>query len=152
MTFIWFIFNRTHVDNSDDSVNVFILYNIRILLSSHYYYYNAGHTIRNMGSCWSPSFNEMAQDIWSWAAKDNNWLSVTFIPGIKNATAHAESKEYEPRTWWQLNPAIFKFIAEMVNVTLDMDLLASRVNYQLKPFASLSQYQEASSVDAFTLS
>ncbi len=113
---------------------------------------NVVHTIINMGSRQSLSCKKMAQDIWSQAAKNNDWFSVTFIPGVENAIADAESREYELRTELQLNPAISKFIVEMVNVTLVMDLFVCRFNYQLKPFASFWPAPEAPAVGAFTFS
>ena len=45
----------------------------------------------------------------------------------------------------------FKFIQIFLRTRLKIDLFASRLNYQLKPFVSLWQDPEAVSVDSFTL-
>ena len=67
---------------------------------------NAVHSIRNKGSCRSLSCNDLVKRIWSWAIQNNNWLSISYIPGIENYVADAESRQYELRTEWQLNPSI----------------------------------------------
>ena len=61
---------------------------------------NAVHSIRNMGSCHSLSCNDLVKRIWSWAIQSNNWLSVSYIPGVEISVADAESRQYE----WQLHP------------------------------------------------
>ena len=112
---------------------------------------NAVHSIRNMGSCRSLACNDLVKRIWSWAIQNNNWLSISYIPGVENSVADAESRQYELRTEWQLNPSIFRFIVRKLNIKLDIDLFASRVNYQLKPFVSFWPDPEAFAVDSFTL-
>ena len=112
---------------------------------------NAVHSIRNMGSCRSLTCNDLVKRIWSWAIQNNKWLSISYIPGVENSVADAESRQHELRTEWQLNPSIFRFIVRILNIKLDIDLLASRVNYQLKPFVSFWPDPEAFAVDSFTL-
>ena len=113
---------------------------------------NAVHSIRNMGSCRSPLCNAVVKDIWSWAISNSNWLSVSFIPGIINEIADRESRNHVFTTEWKIDPSIFEFIVKKLNVALDIDLFASRVNYQFKPFASLWPDPEAIAVDSFTFS
>jgi len=86
-----------------------------------------------------------------WAIQNNNWLSVSYIPGVENSVADAESGQYELRTERQLNPSMFKFIVRKLNIELDSDLFASRINYQLQLFASFWPDPEAITIDSFTL-
>ena len=111
---------------------------------------NAVYCIRNMGSCRSTTCNDIVKDIWSWAIKTNNWLSVSFIPGVQNDEADFESRHHELQTEWQLNPSIFKFIVRKLSFNVDIDLFASRINCQLKPFVSFWPDPEALAVDSFT--
>ena len=113
---------------------------------------NAVHSIKNMGSCRSLACNEEVKQIWNWAIQNQNCISVSFIPGVQNYLADAESRNYELRTGWQLNPSVFKFVIKKLNVTLDIDLFASRINCQFKPFASFWPDPEASAIDSFTFS
>ena len=71
---------------------------------------NAVHSIKNMGSCRSLACNEEVKQIWNWAIQNQNCISVSFIPGVQNYLADAESRNYELRTEWQLNPSVFKFV------------------------------------------
>jgi len=63
----------------------------------------------------------------------NIWLSVTHIPGIQNEASDRLNRRFIDRTEWQLNPSVFK---QLITVweRPDVDLFASRNNYQLKPF------------------
>ena len=113
---------------------------------------NTVHSIKNMGSCRSLACNEEVKQMWNWAIQNQNCISVSFIPGVQNYLADAESRNYELRTEWQLNPSVFKFVIKKLNVTLDIDLFASRINCQFKPFASFWPDPEASAIDSFTFS
>ncbi len=112
---------------------------------------NAVHSISNMGSCRSSACNDVVRRIWLWAIRNNNWLSISHIPGIQNDAADAESRQHDLTTEWQLNPSSFKFLVRKLSCSVDIDLFASRVNYQMKPFVSFWPDPEALAVNAFTL-
>jgi len=62
---------------------------------------------------------------------------VSSIPGIINEIGDKESGSHKLTTEWEINPYIFEFIVKKHNVSLDIELFTSRVNYQFKPFTSL---------------
>lgn len=93
--------------------------------------------------------NKIVQETWAWAIKNNKWLTVSHILGIENILADAEFRRHDTRMEWKLNPKKFEEIVEKLQVHLDVDLFASRLNYQFKPFVSFWSDPEASSVDAF---
>lgn len=63
--------------------------------------------------------------------------------------ADRESRIFNERTEWQLNPAVFGQI-QTLWVTTEIDLFATRANRQLAMFASWKPDPEATYIDAFT--
>ena len=64
--------------------------------------------------------------------------------------ADKESREKRLDTEWKLNPELFDCIVTLRG-TVSVDLFASRLNYQLKPFVSWRPDPEAKAIDAFSL-
>lgn len=91
--------------------------------------------INSQGGTKSPTCNDITCDIWSWCIENNTWLTASHIPGIQNTDADRESRKFNERTEWQLNPDIFSKIRDL-RVTPEIDLFATRVNRQLDRFAS----------------
>ena len=106
--------------------------------------------IRKMGGSKSMKCNEIANSIWNWCIEESVWLTVSHIPGKKNVEADKKSRIFDDHTEWKLNPKIFQKVQEKLGVP-KIDLFASRLNYQIKPFVSWGPDPEASAVDAFTL-
>ena len=106
--------------------------------------------INNMGGTHSLTCNEMAREIWLWCTQRNIWLSATHIPGVQNKTADRLSRKFTDRTEWQLDPCIFKKLVNLWGKP-EIDLFASRNNYQFKPFVSWHADPEAVAIDAFCL-
>ena len=81
---------------------------------------NAAHITKNMGSCRSLSCTDLVKRISSWTIQNNNWLSISYIPGVENPVVDAESRQYELRTesyiFQQLNPSIFRFIVRKLTI------------------------------------
>ena len=102
-----------------------------------------------MGGSRSPECNHVAHRIWIWAKERNIWLTATHIPGIENVEADAQSRQFNDRTEWKLDSKIFQRITDKL-FSPEIDLFASRLNYQLKPFVSWGPDPEAWAVDAFT--
>lgn len=107
--------------------------------------------IRNMGGSRSVDCNKIAREIWFWCKERNVWLTISHIPGKENTKADQNSRKFNDRTEWSLNRKIFQKISERV-FTPNIDLFASRMNFQLKPFVSWMPDPEAFAVDAFTIS
>ena len=79
------------------------------------------------------------------------WLIATHIAGVKNITADRESRNFDDRTEWKLNENVFRNITSRWG-TPDIDLFASRLNFQIKPFVSWKADPEATAINAFTIS
>ena len=107
--------------------------------------------INNMGGTRSVACNKVAREIWLWCIPKNIWLSATHIPGIQNEAADRLSRKFIDRTEWQLNPSVFNQLIKLWGRP-EIDLFASRNNYQLKPFVSWRADPEALAIDAFCLS
>ena len=106
---------------------------------------NLNHT----GGCKSTTCNQIAKEIWLWCKNKQLWLTASHIPGIENLEADHESRNFNDRTEWQLNPKIFSIITtKLGNPTKDM--FASRLSKQLNRYVSWRPETGATFVDAFT--
>jgi len=105
--------------------------------------------ISEMGGAKSKQCNDVANRIWMWCRQRNIWLSIAHIPGKMNTAADEKSRKFNDRTEWQLNPKYFKDLKKLG--VPDIDLFASRLNCQLKPFVSWGRDPEAVATNAFTL-
>ena len=85
-----------------------------------------------------------------WSISRNIWLSAAHIPGLTNVEADKASRKFNDRTEWQLNPCMFDKITQIWKRP-EIDMFASRINYQFKPFASWKPDPEAQAINAFTL-
>ena len=112
----------------------------------------AVHTINNMGTSHSPSCNTLVRKIWDVAIHKDLWLSATHLPGRFNEEADEESRKNESRLEWMLNQQKFAQIIKEFGRHPEVDLFASRLNYQFKPFISFRPDPECSAVNAFSIS
>ena len=103
-----------------------------------------------MGGSKSIPCNEVAKQIWALCIANNNWLRATYLPGCKNVEADAESRVFNDRTEWMLDPQIFKRITNKFG-SPEIDLLASRLNKECAKYSSWRSDQEALFVDAFSV-
>lgn len=107
--------------------------------------------VNKMGGSRSDLCNEVANKLWIWCKNHNIWVSAAHIPGKKNVTADAESRKANIDTEWQLNTNVFTKLTETWG-PFEIDLFASRLNYQVKPFVSWKPDPESDFIDAFLLS
>ncbi len=107
--------------------------------------------VRKMGGCKSRRCNAVALRIWNWALQRNNWLSIAYIPGVDNVKADKESREFNDRTEWKLNVREFQYMVKHFQEVPDVDLFASRLNFQLPRYVSWNPDPGAIATDAFTL-
>ena len=63
------------------------------------------------------------------------WVTAAHLPGRLNVLADEKSRLFDDKTEWRLNPLIFAQITQRFG-TPTIDLFASRLNFQLKPFVS----------------
>ena len=86
--------------------------------------------INNMGGIRSNLCDDIAFDIWQWAAEQQLWISTAYIPGFENVTADKNSRIFERSLEWKLTEDVFKQIVSTFGKP-DIDLFASRMNNQL---------------------
>ena len=106
--------------------------------------------IRNMGGSKSMACNNIAFNIWSWCRHRNIWITITHIAGIRNREADRQSRQFLDRTEWMLRRSYFNSIVKIFGQP-NIDLFASRLNCQMKPFVSWGPDPESSFVDAFSM-
>lgn len=78
------------------------------------------------------------------------WLTVALTPGKEN-------RKLRRTTEWLglwlglgcLNKQVFQIACDKLNTKSNIDLFASRINYQIKPYMSYSPDAEAIAVNAF---
>ena len=106
--------------------------------------------LRNMGGTRSLLCNDMAREIWLWCKEKQIWLSVSHIPGADNVLVDKASWVFDDTTEWKLEATIYEKITDRWGRP-DIDMFASRLNYQTLPYVSWGPDPQAMAVDAFTL-
>lgn len=107
------------------------------------------NTLNKMGTSHSPLLNSLIKTIWDWCIVNEVWITVARIPGKENVDADRESRKARRTTEWCLNKHIFHRACTKLNVKPNIDLFASRINCQLKPYISYTPDPEAIAVNAF---
>ena len=92
--------------------------------------------IMNMGTSRSKQCNHITFEIWEWCICHSVWLSIAHIPGVANVLADKASRLDTYHTEWMLSRKIFAKSIAKLGVTPQIDLFASRLNYQLEPYIS----------------
>ena len=111
----------------------------------------AVQVINKMGTSHSPECNEVCSKIWTDAINRDYFISSTHIPGKFNPEADKESRKHISSMEWMLNPKKFDQIIKFFGITPNIDLFASRINYQIKPFASFRADPESAHVNSYLL-
>ena len=112
----------------------------------------AVYSLTNMGTSHSPTCNSLVRQIWLWAIEKDIWISTAHIPGIFNTEADQKSREKPNDSEWKLDRGIFEQAIRHFNFYPEIDLFASRHNFQVKPYVSFKQDHEAHAIDAFSMS
>lgn len=105
--------------------------------------------INNMGGSKSPNCDWVTRQIWEHCVKHSIWLSATHLPGCENTEADRESRQFNDRTEWMLDPGVYGSIVSIFG-TPTIDLFASRLNKQCPVYASWRPDPDATIVDAFS--
>ncbi|CAB4000067.1 Hypothetical predicted protein [Paramuricea clavata] len=92
----------------------------------------------------------MAREVWAWCMTRNIWLTASHIPGKLNVVADKASRVFDDSTEWKLDANIFPKLTAHFG-TPEVDMFASRLNYQMTPFVSWHPDPQAWAIDAFTL-
>ena len=106
-------------------------------------------SINKKGSC-KNLLNNITRDIWLFCMNRHIMLTVSHIPGKNNTIADHLSRCQKAELEWHLNPRYFKRITEIFG-SVNIDLFASRLNYQLKPYVSWQPDPDAFFINAFHL-
>jgi len=103
--------------------------------------------ISRFGSC-KPHLNDITRDIWIHCMNRDNFITASHIAGKHNIIADKLSRNHRIELEWKLNPAIFNLLS-LVRGPFQIDLFASRVNFQMKPYISWHPDPDAFFIDAF---
>ena len=106
--------------------------------------------LNHQGGMHSVYCDKLAHSIWAFCQQRNLWVTAAHLPGQLNTLADAKSRIFDDKTEWKLNAQVFQ---EIVNnfITPEIDLFASRMNHQFKPYVSWFPDPGAKFIDAFTL-
>lgn len=107
--------------------------------------------INNMGGIASFQMDQLAFQIWQWCLVREIYISASFIPGVLNIRADFASRNFSDSTEWMLKRVLFQRLCEQT-FWPDIDLFASRNNYQIDRFVSWFPQPGAWAVDAFSFS
>ena len=105
--------------------------------------------INRMGSC-KPELNEVTREIWLFCLNRQLFISIFHIPGKENVRADKLSRDVSHMGLeWKLNEQVFNDIVNIFG-SFNLDLFASRINFQMKPYVSWFPDPEAFVIDAFS--
>ena len=108
--------------------------------------------ISKMGTSHSIACNLFTQDIWRFCIQRNMSISAAYVPGKLNVEADEESRKVNQDAEWLLNRDILLNALQVLKVKPEIDLFASRLNYQFPKYVSYRPDPSATAVNAFTLS
>ena len=95
--------------------------------------------------------NQLTRKLWSWCVERNLWITATHIPRKLNVLPDNESRYTFYATEWKLDPAVFKTVSAFWGKP-SINLSASRLNFQLRPFVSRKPDPQAFAIDALSIS
>jgi hypothetical protein len=93
--------------------------------------------------------NKLAQEIWNWARKQNNWITPVYLPGIFNKDADTQSRLKSDTSEYKLSDNMFTQICETFGYPT-VDLFASRLNWKIRTYFSYLYDPGATQIDAFS--
>ena len=106
--------------------------------------------INHMGGSKSEELNQLTYELWDWCKMHYIWVTAAHIPGVHNVVADRRSRSFQDEHEWKLNKPAFQRI--LYNYPdLNVDLFASRLNYQLDTYASWEPDPLSTYIDAFTI-
>ena len=96
------------------------------------------------------NLNSLTKTIWQFCAEREIWLSACHLPGVENVEADFLSRNRNSDMEWKLHTQVFKSIIDIYG-KCDIDLFASGLNYQFKPYASHEPDKNAAVIDALSI-
>ena len=104
-------------------------------------------SVNKQGSTHSDACNSITKEIWEFAFERNIWLSAVHLPGKDNVEADFASRKFQDETEWTLRQDVFDCLCRRLGQP-DVDLFASRLNYQVKPYAAWKPDPEATMINS----
>lgn len=95
--------------------------------------------------------NDVTRELWLWCIDRKILLTAAHLPGSENTEADEESRKDRREIEWKLNPEVFWVIQKRLGVADNVDLFASRVNFQLPCYVAWRPDPGAWKIDAFSL-
>ena len=111
---------------------------------------NAVSTMNHMSTNHSSDCNAIGKQIWGWCMAKKIWLSASYISAKHNVTADVESRRKQNGSEWMINEKILLKCFKSLSFGPDIDLFASRINYQLEKYVSFKPDPGAIATDAST--
>ena len=147
---LWSVGEATERINYLEMLAVFLQYGKHVMVKVDNT--TAECVIRQMGTSHGSKLNTLAKAIWQWCTEHNIWITMGHILGQDNVQADKESRVFNLNMEWRLSNSIFKLGCQKLAFTPNIDLFASRINHQLKPYVSYRPDPEAIAVNAFHIS
>jgi hypothetical protein len=107
--------------------------------------------INEMGGMASVAMDNLAGRIWDWCLERSIFLSASYLKGSENFQADFYSRNFSHSTEWMLKREIFKRICSEFFIP-DIDMFASRLNFQIDRYVSWLPEPGSYRTDAFSFS
>lgn len=106
--------------------------------------------VNRMGGTKSKPLTKLMKEIWDWCSTRGIILTAEYLPGKLNSIADWESRNLNDSGDWMLDKNIFEHISNIMG-KCQVDLFATRLNYQIQKFISWRNDPEAMAIDAFLI-
>ena len=97
------------------------------------------------------SLHAVSKSIWEWCLSHHCLIEAYHVPGSFNVRADFLSRNHNRNIEWKLHPTVFLWVLQSLFVP-DIDLFASRLNFQTQHYVSWFPDPGAFADDAFSLS
>ena len=154
---------RWDLSEQDSSINYLELKAIHLAIKSYApLYKNCKHIkimtdntsaiayINKQGGTHSMALNDLAVELWETCISLNIHISAAHIPGKHNVLADSASRKFQDAAEWMLCPRVFTRISIIFGKP-EVDMFASRLNYQLPCYASWHPDPESTYIDAMQI-
>ena len=94
--------------------------------------------------------NILAVEIWKYVMDMGIHISAAHIPGKHNILADEASRKFQDAAEWKIQPKTFKSLVGTYGLP-EIDLFASRLNYQVPTYVSWLPDPESTFIDAFSI-
>ena len=108
--------------------------------------------VNKMGTSHSELCNSVTKSIWDFCTERNIWISAAYIPGKANVEADEESRRINHDAEWKINSDMLLKALLCLKAKPDIDLFASRINFQFPKYMAYRPDPAAIAIDAFSVS